>query len=313
MSNGPTRNHATSPYVLAVCRRKPRASRRKVRTPRRNPSCGPGGRASARGSVFTTVPCSPSAAWRGLLSLGPGPSEEPPHDRSHQQDSDHDADRPEVLLDRSPPTPQGVPHPGQGECPRQAPRERVRSELTDGHLGHARRQADERSDHREQTGHEHGRLAVLGEPLFCPTEFVLTEEDVPSPPLHEWTTSPPSPPVGEQRADQVSERSYQADHDEVQLVRMPREAGCKGGIGGSPAEQHGDLAGDGNTGRFEDHEDEHGQIAEVLDRGPNQVLHQGRSVSAGPWLRRFLPETVFMLPPNAPIPCYEARCGHAVQ
>ncbi len=56
------------------------------------------------------------------------------------------------------------------------------------------------------------------------------------------------------------------------MRRASREAGGESGVGRGPAEEHGHLAGNGYARRFEHHEDEHGQVAVVLDGHPYQVL-----------------------------------------
>src|SRR5439155_2606698 len=111
------------------------------------------------------------------------------------------------------------------------------------------------------------------EPDLGPIDLVRPEEDVATPSFDQRTASPPAHPVGHPRPDQVADRAQEAHQEEVQVRGVAGNSGGEGGVCSSAAEEHRDFARDRDAGGLEDHEEEHGEVAVVLDGRPDEVLH----------------------------------------
>src|SRR5918999_3290205 len=195
-------------------------------------------------------------------SLGSSTLDKPPDEETEKYDPDGDAHGFSVLQERLPVLPEEEAGPGEREGPGKAAEERVHGELDEGHLGHARRKADERPNDRKQAGDEDRRLSVFLEPHFGSVELVRPKKDVSAPPLDERPSSHQADPVGEPGTQNVRERPEHPDPEEIESASGHEEA----------SEDHRDFGGDGDAGRFQDHQDDHGVVAVVADDFGHEVF-----------------------------------------
>ena len=139
--------------------------------------------------------------------------------------------------------------------PRHAAEHRVQSELPEAHLAETGGQRDERAHDRDDAAEEHDGRPVVVEPVLRRVEVMRAQQHVLAPAVDKRPPAEVAHGVGDPRADEVARHPGHDDADEGQRALAHGEAG----------EGHDGLAGHGDAGALEEHQEEHGRQAPGAD------------------------------------------------
>ncbi len=183
------------------------------------------------------------------------------------------------------------------------PSTRVEREAPERHAYDARRQRDERADHRQQRGEEDGRVAVAFEPVVSLVDLVRADQQVATEPVDERA----APRRRRSSTRSTSRRGCRscrhADPEEREFLARRRESGCRE----RAAEEHRHLAGDRHARRFQHHQHEHGRVAVAGDRVDHELVEPIEHGCTNSEPREYPDRTsVFSRPPEG---CRHATVG----
>ncbi len=138
---------------------------------------------------------------------------------------------------------------------------RVGDEPSERHPGHARREADERSDDGQKSPDEDGRAAVLGEEALGEIDLVRPDQQVPAVSFEDGSAAVRPDRVRDERAERIADRRRH-DHD----PEPPGSVGQRLELGRirdqEPGVRQDQLGGERDHGGLDRHRHHHPEVAD---------------------------------------------------